>query len=234
MKSILVAAGTMLLSILPAAAQQQAPGPSGPAAPAAVVTLSQSIDEALANGDDNRLLKANLDLARAQHAENVSRNSWGLGASAGAGYNLPGGDPNVQNAKASSLSSITSSVQGASVGVGLASLVVFAVTGGLAVGQKSIIKDNCTEHVCNHDGKVAADRGQAYAAASTATLVIGLVAVVAGLVMVVEAPDEQAPDAAPPSQVSARSLSPGGGVRWSSPAVVDDPGAVTLGVEWSF
>ncbi|HTZ53357.1 MAG TPA: TolC family protein, partial [Spirochaetia bacterium] len=120
MKSILALAGTMLLTILPAAAQQAADA-SGPGQSAPVLTLPQSIDEALANGDDNRLLRANLELARSQHAENVSRNSWGLGGSAGAGYNLPGGDTGVLNAKQSSLSSITASTQGAQLGLSAAS-----------------------------------------------------------------------------------------------------------------
>ena len=120
MKSILALAGTMLLTILPAAAQQAA-DTGAPAQSAPVRTLPQSIDEALANGDDNRLLRANLELARSQHAENVSRNSWGLGGSAGAGYNLPGGDTGVLNAKQSSLSSITASTQGAQLGLSAAS-----------------------------------------------------------------------------------------------------------------
>jgi outer membrane protein TolC len=48
-----------------------------------VITLQQSIDATLANGDDNKILRGNLDIARAQHALNVSRNSLSLGASAG-------------------------------------------------------------------------------------------------------------------------------------------------------
>ena len=124
MKGILIVVCAALIPVLPAAAQEQAPAPAAaaaPASPAVVLTLQQSIDEALANGDDNRLLQANLDLGRAQHAENVSRNSWGLSATAGAGYNLPGGDSGVLAAKQSSLSSVTSSTQGAQVGLGAVS-----------------------------------------------------------------------------------------------------------------
>ncbi len=121
MKGISIVACAILLGILPVAAQESTPAPAASAPPAPVLTLSQSIDAALANGDDYRLLQANLDLARSQHAENVSRNSWGLSGSAGAGYNLPGGDSGVLAAKQSSLSSITSSTQGAVVGIAAAS-----------------------------------------------------------------------------------------------------------------
>ncbi|HUJ76953.1 MAG TPA: TolC family protein, partial [bacterium] len=105
---------------LAAGAQAAAPAPGATAAPTLpVVSIQQSIDEALANGDDNHLLVANLELSRSQHLENVSKNSWGLNGSAGAGYNLPGGDAGVLTAKQSSLSSITSTTQGAQVGVGV-------------------------------------------------------------------------------------------------------------------
>ncbi len=68
---ILLLAG--LLPLLPLAAQGAVP----------VITLQQSIDAALANGDDNKVLQGNLDAARAQHALNVSKNSFTLGGSAG-------------------------------------------------------------------------------------------------------------------------------------------------------
>ncbi len=45
---------------------------------APVITLQQSIDAALANGDDNKVLQGNLDVARAQHALDISRNSLTL------------------------------------------------------------------------------------------------------------------------------------------------------------
>jgi len=51
----------------------------------AVMTLQQVIDTALANGDDSKVLQGNLDVARAQHALNVSKNSFTLGGSAGLG-----------------------------------------------------------------------------------------------------------------------------------------------------
>jgi outer membrane protein len=48
-----------------------------------VVTLEQSIDATLSNGDDIRILQRNLDVSRAQHALNISRNSLSLAGSAG-------------------------------------------------------------------------------------------------------------------------------------------------------
>ena len=115
---IVVLAG--LFPALHGVAQQSAP----------VLSLEQTISAALANGDDYMLLQANLALGKSQHEENVSRNSWALSGSAGAGYNLPGGDAGVLGAKQSSLSSVTSSTQGAQLGIGIngpqTSLVVSA------------------------------------------------------------------------------------------------------------
>jgi hypothetical protein len=113
-------------------------------------------------------------------------------------------------------------------GLGVASLVVFGVTGGLALGQKSTVQDNCNDHRCNHDGKLAADRGQTYAAASTATLVIGIAAVAAGVVLWLVAPPEPEKSAAPTDEQALGST-----VRLTSPGVADDPGAITLGIQWN-
>jgi len=109
----------MLLPLLPIAAQEKAPAPAAQAAPLVVLSLQQSSDEAMTNGYDNRLLKDNLLLARFQHAENVSHNSWGLGGSAGLGYNLPGGDNGVLAAKQGSLNTLSGSTQGAQLGIGV-------------------------------------------------------------------------------------------------------------------
>ena len=65
MKGIVVIALAGLLPVLSGMAQTPAPA----------VTLEQSITAALANGDDNKLLQANLDLGKFQHQENVSKNS---------------------------------------------------------------------------------------------------------------------------------------------------------------
>ena len=98
-----------LIPLLPVVAQETAP----------VITLSQSLDAALANGDDAKLLKANLAVGRAQHEENVSKNAFTLDGSAGAGYNYPAGDPRVLTNYQTPLAVNDVSAQGAQVGVGV-------------------------------------------------------------------------------------------------------------------
>jgi outer membrane protein TolC len=71
--AIVVLAG--LCPLLSAAAQESVP----------VVTLEQSIDAAISKGDDIKILQRSLDVSRAQHALNVSRNSLSLAGSAGYG-----------------------------------------------------------------------------------------------------------------------------------------------------
>ncbi len=78
---------TLLMPLAGAAAQQAVP----------VMGLSQVIDAALANGDDNKILAGNLDVARAQHALNVARNALSLSANAGYGETLLYGDPTLQS-----------------------------------------------------------------------------------------------------------------------------------------
>jgi outer membrane protein len=65
-----------------------------------VITLSQSIDAALANGDENKILQRNLDVGRAQHALNVSRNSLSLTGAAGYGANWGFGDSTLIDSRA--------------------------------------------------------------------------------------------------------------------------------------
>jgi outer membrane protein len=85
-----------------------------------VVTLRQSIDAALANGDNYKILQGNLAVTRTQHAENVSKNSFTLGASALGGYNTVFDDnAGLAASKSSSLSSVTTSTQGGAVGIDL-------------------------------------------------------------------------------------------------------------------
>lgn len=109
--------GKFLLFVVFAALVPALPGSAD--GPAPVLSLEESISAALANGDDNMLLQASLALGKSQYGESVSLNSWGLSGSAGAGYNLPGGNSGVLGAKQSSLASISSSAQGAVVGVGV-------------------------------------------------------------------------------------------------------------------
>jgi outer membrane protein TolC len=104
--------GCLLLSctaLLPLVAEEQPP----------VLTLQQCIDAVLANGDDIRILRDNLEVARAQHAEIVSKSSLALSGSAGIGYNYPQGDARVLESKASAIAS--SSPQGALFGASLSS-----------------------------------------------------------------------------------------------------------------
>jgi len=109
MKGIVLIALAGLLPVLSGMAQTSAPA----------VTLEQSIAAALANGDDNKLLQAILDLGKAQHAENVSKNSWALGGSAAGGYNLPGGNSALLVAKESTLTNYSTSAQGTLLGIGV-------------------------------------------------------------------------------------------------------------------
>jgi outer membrane protein TolC len=85
MKGLACAVLVMLLPFLAAAQEAAIP----------VITLQQSIDAAMAGGDDNKILQGTLDAARAQHALNVSRNSFTLSGLAGgqSGWLLNNPDP---------------------------------------------------------------------------------------------------------------------------------------------
>jgi hypothetical protein len=73
-------------------------------------------------------------------------------------------------------------------GVGAAGIAVGGVTGALALGQKSTVDANCEAHVCNHDGKVAADRLQSYATVSTIGFGVGLVGLAVGTGLLLSGP----------------------------------------------
>ena len=109
MKGLAIILLGALIPVLSAAAQASAP----------FISLSQSIEAALAQGYDNRILQGNLAIGRAQHAVNESKNGFALGGSAGLGYIYPSGDSAVLAAKGSGLISASGSVQGAQVGLGL-------------------------------------------------------------------------------------------------------------------
>jgi len=72
--------------------------------------------------------------------------------------------------------------------VGLVGLAVGAITGGLALGQKGIVRDNCSDHLCNTEGKSAADLGQTLADVSTISLIVGGSAFATGAVLWLTAP----------------------------------------------
>lgn len=78
----------------------------------------------------------------------------------------------------------SSEVAGVIIGAtGVAILAVGGVTGGLAMGERSTADEHCVERVCDSEGLGAIDSGKTLGDVSTATLVIGGVGVVAGLVL---------------------------------------------------
>jgi outer membrane protein len=122
-RAVLIVAAT-LVPVLGLFAQAASPSPASggtapggssaaePTAGAPVVSLQQSIDEALANGDDNKILQGNLQVARAQHALNVTKNSFSLSASAGAEQNWMLGNSTLQSNKILTSASLATGVQG--------------------------------------------------------------------------------------------------------------------------
>jgi hypothetical protein len=70
-------------------------------------------------------------------------------------------------------------------GVGLAAVVVGAITGGLALGKRATVDEHCTDRLCDQQGLDAAGSGKTLGDVSTATLVIGGAALVTGVVLLV-------------------------------------------------
>jgi len=83
------------------------------------LSLSQAIDAALANGDDNKVLQDNLDVARAQHALNVSKDSLTLAGSAGYTYATPFGTTSLLGLGLPIASAASPSPQGGTAGLAL-------------------------------------------------------------------------------------------------------------------
>ena len=121
-------------------------------------------------------------------------------------------------------------------GVGVASLVVFGITGGLALGEASTVDDNCTDGRCNAEGKEAADQGLLLGNVATATLVIGLAAVATGIILWVVAPDDGSAPASEPAdeEEPKQEELEWASVRVTSPGLAGDPTAVTLGLRWDW
>jgi hypothetical protein len=72
--------------------------------------------------------------------------------------------------------------------VGLAGLAAGAVTGGLALGAKGVVDDNCIGTACNAEGFDAVERGRTFGTVSTIAFAVGGAATVAGVVLVLTAP----------------------------------------------
>lgn len=120
-------------------------------------------------------------------------------------------------------------------GVGVASLVVFGITGGLAIGDASTVDDNCADGRCNAEGKQAADRGLVLGNVATATLVIGLAAVATGVILWVVGPDDGSASPSEPSEgEEPQEELEWASVRLTSPGLAGDPTAVTLGLRWDW
>lgn len=76
-------------------------------------------------------------------------------------------------------------------GLGIASLVAGAVTGGLALSKKGEMEDNCASDLaCNQDGVDAADSGKTFATISTITFAAGAVAVGVGAFLILSGDSE--------------------------------------------
>lgn len=76
-------------------------------------------------------------------------------------------------------------------GVGIAGILLGAVTGALVWGQKGIISDNCGEglnHLCNPAGESASDTAQTFGTVSTVGFAVGLTALAGGILLYVTEP----------------------------------------------
>jgi hypothetical protein len=110
-------------------------------------------------------------------------------------------------------------------GVGVAGLLVGAITGGLAIGKKGTIEEHCTDTgssdrwACDPEGKAAADSGQSLALVSSIGFGVGLAGVAAGVVLFLTAPSSPKPEAAK---------------RWIKPDMAVGPSSGFIGVRGAF
>jgi hypothetical protein len=93
--------------------------------------------------------------------------------------------------------------------VGVAGLLVGSITGGLAIGEKGTVDDNCDGPACNQEGKDAADAVKDLGLVSTIGFVAGGAALATGVVLVLTAPDE-APSASARVRLHGTGLEIGG------------------------
>ncbi len=73
-------------------------------------------------------------------------------------------------------------------GVGLASLVVGAITGGLVLHDKSVVDKECAGKACSADGFAAAKNGRTLGPVTTVALVVGGVGVGVGTIWLIARP----------------------------------------------
>jgi hypothetical protein len=74
------------------------------------------------------------------------------------------------------------------LGVGGAALALGGVMGGLAVGQKGVVEENCSGLDCNQTGYDAAQSGRTFGNVSTIGLIAGGAMAAAGAVLLITAP----------------------------------------------
>jgi hypothetical protein len=90
-------------------------------------------------------------------------------------------------------------------GGGVAGIVLGGMMGGLALGKKSTVDENCKDHVCNHDGKLAADSGKTFALVSTIGFGVGVAGLGAAAVLVLTSPSAP-PESAARERAKERAL----------------------------
>lgn len=95
-------------------------------------------------------------------------------------------------------------------GVGVATLIVGAVSGAVAWGQKGAIDENCKDQLCNLDGQRAADRAKLFGVVSTVTFVVGGLALAGGVLLYVTEPGRPKLGFAPGRVGIGFSAAPGG------------------------
>jgi hypothetical protein len=95
--------------------------------------------------------------------------------------------------------------------VGVASLVVGAVTGGMAIGKKNAMDSGCPGNECDETGWSAKSSGKTLATISTVTTVLGLAAGGTGLYLVLSNRDKSANESALMPMV----LPGGAGLSWA-------------------
>jgi hypothetical protein len=81
-------------------------------------------------------------------------------------------------------------------GVGVAGLVVFAVTAGILSGQNAAVAENCdSSKRCNREGLDAANAGKSLTPLNAAGLIIGVAGVGLGATLILLSPSPSKPAA---------------------------------------